>query len=176
MEAFIDGYRAWIETAIGCPRGEALTLELSFPFSHLVLEHMMNGVELDRQCLGAAAALRPLIDRWETPPGISPRIELIASRDRRARITERKLAWDPHWKETPIAVWLSGAEHAVVSIDIPYVSFIEKGALSWRQWVIVNGEKRQGASICCVDSNHPDGSQWWAAATFHFQKTATTGS
>ncbi|MFB3779479.1 MAG: AAA family ATPase [Bryobacteraceae bacterium] len=145
MEAFIEGYRAWIETAIGCPRGEALTLEFNFPFSHLVLEQMMAGVELDRQCLGAADALRPLVDRWETPPGISPRIELMASRDRRARVTERKLAWDPHWKETPIAVWLRGAKHAVVSIDIPYVSFIEKGAITWRQWVIVN---RREAATC----------------------------
>lgn len=145
MEAFIEGHPGWIETAIGCPRGEALTLELSFPFSHLVIEHMMDGVELDRQCLGVAGALRPLMDRWEAPPGISPRIELIASRDRRARVTERKLAWDPHWKETPIAVWLSGAEHAVVSIDIPYVSFIEKGALTWRQWVMVN---RREAAMC----------------------------
>ncbi len=145
MEAFLDAHRAWIETAIGSPRGEALTFELNFPFSHLVLEHMMEGVELDRQCLGAAASLRPLVRRWETPPGISPRIELMASRDRRARVTERKLAWDPHWKETPIAVWLYGAEHAVVSIDIPYVSFIEKGAITWRQWVIVN---RREAATC----------------------------
>jgi hypothetical protein len=145
MEAFIEGHRAWIEAMVGCPRSEALTFELSFPFSHLVLEHMMDGVELDRQCLGAANALRPLIDRWETPPGSSPRIELIASRDRRTRVTERKLAWDPHWKETPIAVWLRGAERAVVSIDIPYVSFIENGALTWRQWVIVN---RREAATC----------------------------
>ena len=145
MEAFLEGHRSWIETAMGCPRSESLTLEFNFPFSHLVLESLMDGVELDRQCLGAADALRPLVRRWETPPGTSPRIELIASRDRRARVTERKLAWDPHWKETPIAVWLHCAEHAIVSIDIPYVSYIEKGAVSWRQWVIVN---RREAAMC----------------------------
>jgi ATP-dependent 26S proteasome regulatory subunit len=32
-----------------------------------------------------------------------------------------------------------------VSANIPYVSFIEKGALSWRQWVIVN---RREAAVC----------------------------
>jgi hypothetical protein len=145
MESFLDVHRAWIESVVGCPRGEALTLEVELPFSHLVVEHLMEGVELDRQCLGAADALRPMVRRWETPPGTSPRIELIASRDRRARVTERKLAWDPHWKETPIAVWLEGAEHAVVSANIPYVSFIDKGAITWRQWVIVN---RREAARC----------------------------
>lgn len=138
MEAFLEGHRAWIESVVGCPRGEALTFEFDFPFSHLVVEDMMDGVALDRQCLGAAAALRPLVRRWETPPGTSPRVELVPSRDRGKRVTERTLAWDPHWKDTPIAVWLDGADHAVVSANIPYVSFIEKGAITWRQWVIVN--------------------------------------
>lgn len=145
MEAFLEGHRPWIESVVGCPRGEALTLEFDFPFGHLVVEHLMNGVNLDRQCLGAADALRAMVRRWETPPGLSPRIDLVASRDRRARVTERKLAWDPHWKEIPIAVWFNGADHAVVSANIPYVSFIEKGAMSWRQWVIVN---RREAAMC----------------------------
>ena len=138
MEAFVEGHRTWIESVVGCPRGEALTLEFEFPFSHLVLEHILDGVDLDRQCLGAAGSLRPLVRCWETPPGTSPRIEMIPSRDRRAMVTGRKLAWDPHWKETPIAVWLEGAEHAIVSANIPFVSFIEKGAISVRQWAIVN--------------------------------------
>lgn len=98
----------------------------------------MAGVTLDRQCLGAAEALRALVRKWELPPGVSPRMELHASRDRKARVTDRRLAWDPHWKETPIAIWLDGSERAIVSVDIPYVSYMEKGALNWRQWVIVN--------------------------------------
>ena len=133
MEAFLEGHRAWIESVVGCPRGEALTFEFDFPFSHLVVEDMMDGVALDRQRLGAADALRPLARRWETPPGISPRIELVPSRDRSKRVTERTLAWDPHWKDTPIAVWLDGADHAIVTANIPYVSFIKKGAITWRQ-------------------------------------------
>jgi ATP-dependent 26S proteasome regulatory subunit len=145
MDAFLEPYRAWIESVVGCPKEETLTLEFNFPFSHLVIEELLGGVNLDRRCLGAADALRPLVRRWETPPGCSPRLELHASRDRQAGTTERKLAWDPHWKETPIAVWLDGADHAIVSADIPYVSYIEKGALNWRQWVIVN---RREAAVC----------------------------
>jgi ATP-dependent 26S proteasome regulatory subunit len=138
MEAFLEPYRPWIESAVGCPRAETLTLEFEFPFSHLVAEELMAGVELDRQCLGAAGTVRKLVRRWELPPGVSPRMELHASRNRQAPVTERRLAWDPHWKETPIALWLHESDHAIVSVIIPYVSQMEKGALSWRQWVIVN--------------------------------------
>lgn len=138
MESFLEPYQAWIESVTGCSRSETATLEFEFPFSHLVAEDLMAGVTLDRQCLGAAGALRELVRKWELPPRVSPRMELHASRDRQARVTDRKLAWDPHWKETPIAVWLDGSEHALVSANIPYVSYIEKGALYWKQWVIVN--------------------------------------
>ncbi len=138
MNAALEPHQAWIESVVGCLRSETVTLEFEFPFSHLVVEDLMAGVTLDRKCLGAAAALRRLVQKWELPPGASPRLELHASRDRQARVTDHKLAWDPHWKETPIAVWLDGIEHAVVSANIPYVSYIEKGALSWVQWVIVN--------------------------------------
>lgn len=138
MESFLEPHQAWIESVTGCSRSETVTLEFEFPFSHLVAEDLMAGVTLDRQCLGAAGALRELVQKWELPPQVSPRMELHASRDRQARVTDRKLAWDPHWKETPIAIWLDGSEHALVSANIPYVSYIEKGALNWKQWVIVN--------------------------------------
>jgi hypothetical protein len=144
MEAFLEPYQGWMEQVVGCPRSEAVTLEFEFPFSHLVAEDLMAGVTLDRQCLGAAGALRELVKKWELPPGVSPKLELQASRDRQARVTDRKLAWDPHWMETPIAVWLNGSRHAVVSANIPYVSPIENGAVSWRQWVIVN--RREAAA------------------------------
>ncbi|PYS07577.1 MAG: hypothetical protein DMG17_30445, partial [Acidobacteria bacterium] len=145
MEGFVEKHRTWIEAVVGCATAETITLECNFPFSHLVLEQMLAEVNLDRQCLGSAETLRPLVRHWETPPECSPRIELIASRDRRALVTERRLAWDPHWKETPIAVWLHSAQHAIVTVNIPYVSYIEKGALSWKQWTIVN---RREAALC----------------------------
>jgi hypothetical protein len=145
MDAFMEKYRPWIESVTGCSNADTLTLECNFPFSHVVLEQLLSEVHLDRQCLTAAEALRPMVKHWETPPECSPRIEIVPSRDQRAQVTQRKLAWDPHWKETPIAIWLNGAEHAIVSASIPYVSYVEKGALSWRQWTIVN---RREAAFC----------------------------
>lgn len=138
MEAFLEPHRSWIESVVGCPRAGSLTFEFAFPFNHLALEELLSGATLDRRCLGSTATLRPLVARWETAPGTSPRIELRPSRDRKAPIAERKLAWDPHWKETPTALWFHGLQYAVVSADIPYVSYIEKGNLTWRQWIIVN--------------------------------------
>jgi cell division protease FtsH len=145
MEAFLEPYRKWIESVTGCPRGETLTFEFDFPFSHLALEQVMDGVVLDKRCVAAAQPLRKIVRRWETPPGSSPRIELIPARDRRSRVMESTRAWGSIWKETPIAVWLEGAWHGLVSAEIPYVSYLEKGALSWRQWVIVN---RREAAHC----------------------------
>jgi hypothetical protein len=144
MEAFLEPYRPWIESAVGCARAGSLTLEFGCAFSHLAVEELLSGTTLDRRCLGMAAALRPLVARWETPPGTSPRLELHPSRDRGASISERKLAWDPHWKETPIALWFNGFERAVVTAEIPYVSYIEKGSLSWRQWIILNRQEAAG--------------------------------
>src|SRR5213594_2964127 len=92
MEGFLEKHRTWIEAVVGCATAETITLECNFPFSHLVLEQMLAEVNLDRQCLGSAETLRPLVRHWETPPECSPRIELVASRDRRALVTERRLA------------------------------------------------------------------------------------
>jgi len=145
MEAYIERYRAWMEKVIDCPLSSTLTFELDFPFGHIVLEDLLGDVPLDRQCISAAPVLRGAVARWELPQGISPRIALHPSQDRSAGITSARLAWDPHWKDTPIAIWLRGLEHPVVSADIPYVSYIEKGAFSWRQWVIV---RRDESSRC----------------------------
>ena len=84
MDAFVEKFRAWIETVVGCASAETMTLQCKFPFSHLVLEQLLADVNLDRQCLNAAESLRPLVRQWEIPPDCSPRIEVVASRDRRA--------------------------------------------------------------------------------------------
>src|SRR5439155_1165690 len=68
MEGFLEKHRTWIEAVVGCATAETITLECNFPFSHLVLEQMLAEVNLDRQCLGSAETLRPLVRHWETPP------------------------------------------------------------------------------------------------------------
>jgi hypothetical protein len=136
--AFIEPHRQWIENVLGCVASDSLTFEIELPFGHFAAEQTLKGVPLDRQCLFGADEVRPVAVRWETPPGISPRIELIHSREAGSLVTERKRGWDPHWRETPIAVWLKGLKHALVAATIPYVSLGQGMADRWQDVLILN--------------------------------------
>jgi hypothetical protein len=138
MTAFLEPHRPWLEAVLGCPLGEALTFEVQLPFGQLAAESLLDGVRLDRGCLDGAATLRPAIERWMLPPGVSPRIALEPSRDREAPLLERRGAWDPHWKETPVAVWLAGLAHAAVAVDIPFVSYRHGLGAEWQHWLLAN--------------------------------------
>ena len=138
MNAFIEPHRQWIECVLGCAASDSITFELELPFGHFAADETLKGVPLDRQCLFGADAVRPSLVRWELPPGVSPRIEMIHSREQSSLITTKTPAWDPHWKETPLALWLKGRDHAVVAASIPYVSFSEGMRQKWQDWLIVN--------------------------------------
>jgi hypothetical protein len=138
MNAFVEQHREWIETVIGCPWSESATFEMDVPFGQLVAEDLLKGVALDRQCLSGADAVRASTVRWELPPGLSPRIELIHSREQNSPITSKNYAWDPHWKETPVALWLKGLTQALVAAEIPYVSFANGMRSEWKTWLIAN--------------------------------------
>lgn len=138
MNAFMEPHREWIEKALGCPFSESVTCELEVPFGQTVAEDFLKGAVLDRQCLVGADLLRPLTVRWEVPPSISPRIQLTHSREQNSPITSKKFAWDPHWKETPVALWLKGLKHALIGVSVPYISFAEGMRHKWQEWVIIN--------------------------------------
>jgi hypothetical protein len=138
MNAFVEQHRRWIESVIGCPWSESVTFEVDVPFGQLVAEDLLKDVALDRQCLFGADAVRPFTVRWELPPGASPRIELIHSREQDTPITSKNYAWDPHWKETPVALWLKGLTQALVAAEIPYVSFANGMRSEWKTWLIAN--------------------------------------
>jgi hypothetical protein len=138
MAAFLEPHRPWLESVLGCPIGETLTVELQLPFGQLAAESLLDGVRLDRGCLDGGAALRPAITRWALPPGTSPRIALEPSRDREAPMLERRGAWDPHWKDTPVAVWFDGLARAAVAVDIPFVSYQQGLGAGWQHWLLLN--------------------------------------
>ncbi|MFZ3278947.1 MAG: AAA family ATPase, partial [Candidatus Sulfotelmatobacter sp.] len=127
-----------IESVLGCPTSDSVTFEVEVPFGQLVAEDILEGVTLDRQCLLGADALRAEVLRWELPPGLSPRIELIYSHEPNSPITAKRWAWDPHWRETPVALWFNGLKHALVSASIPHVSFADGMRHKWQDWLLVN--------------------------------------
>lgn len=137
MEAFVEPYREWFESVVGCPWAETLTLEIEGNIGQVATEYLLKGVSLDRQCLALAEALRPAVTRWAIPP-VSPRISLTPGRDREAPMAAHALAWDPHWQNTPVALWFHDLRHAVVTVQIPYVSFARGLTHEWRAWLIVN--------------------------------------
>jgi hypothetical protein len=138
MDAFIEPHRPWLESVLGCPLSESVTFELEVAFGQLVAEDLLGGVPLDRECLAGAETLRPAVSRWAIPPGLSPRITLQPGRNRQAPTIARDLAWDPHWKETPVALWFHGFQHAVAAINTPFVSFTAGGTDDWQPLLIVN--------------------------------------
>jgi len=138
MNAHLAPYKQWIENVIGCTPSDSVTFEFEWPFGDIVAEDILQGATLDRRCLTFAPVLRSVLERWELPPGVSPRIELTYSRDSESPITAAKPAWDPHWKETPVALWLKGLDRALVAVSIPYVSFANGLRHEWKDWLIVN--------------------------------------
>jgi len=138
MNAFIEPHRQWIESVLGCSTSDSVTFEVEVPFGQLVAEDVLKGVTLDRQCLLGADALRAEVLRWELPSGLSPRIELVYSHEQHSPITAKRWAWDPHWRETPVALWCKGLKQALVSASIPYVSFADGMRHKWQDWLFVN--------------------------------------
>jgi hypothetical protein len=138
MKAYLEPYRQWIESVLGCQKSDSLTLELETAFGQFAASEMLSGASLDRPCRVAADALRHSVVRWEVPPGASPRIALIPRRNREALCTSRATSWDPHWKDVPVAVWLKGLEHPVVAATVPFVSLQDGGPRSQtREWLLV---------------------------------------
>jgi hypothetical protein len=138
MAAFLEPHRAWIESALGCGLRDAVRLEVEIPFGQLAVETLLAGAPLDDSCLAGAAPLRAAVERWELPPGASPRIALEPSRKRGLPLREHVPAWDPHWRETPVAVWLRGLRHAAVAVNIPFVSYAHGLDAAWRPWLLAN--------------------------------------
>jgi hypothetical protein len=145
MTAFLEPFRPWIESVLGIPLIHTITFEIDLPFGEVVVEDSLPGVLLDRACVERGDGLRPLIERWELPDGVSPRIQLEPSRDRRRLVTARELAWDPHWKDTAIAVWLRGLGHPVVAVTIPYVSYQQGLVSAMRSWLLVRRDEAAAA-------------------------------
>ena len=145
MAEFLEPLRPWIESVLDAPFAEAMTFEIDLPFGQVVAEDCLAGVVLDRECLERADALLPPIERWRLPDGVSRRVALAPSRDWRQLVTARELAWDPHWKDTAIAVWLRGLGHPVIAVTIPYMSYQQGLVSDVRSWLLARRDEAAAA-------------------------------
>jgi SpoVK/Ycf46/Vps4 family AAA+-type ATPase len=145
IQEFLAANQTWLEAVTGCRLAEAATFEFHVPFVHVVLSEIFRGIPLDTRCIPYVNVLQPVVARWGLPPGAGPRIALSPGRDRNGRLSEGKFGWDPHWKGTPVAVWLRGCTHAVVAAEVPYTSHSDQRGSQSRDLLIVNREEMAAA-------------------------------
>jgi len=138
MRAFLEPHSAWIENSLGCTTSQSVTFEIDVPFGQFAAESLLGGVPLDHRCLPATDELKSMITKWTTPENLSPRIELSLSHVQGTQLSSKATAWDPHWRDCPIAIWLRDVAHAVVSVQIPYVSLAGGMNSDSRNWLLVN--------------------------------------
>ena len=138
MRSFLEPHSRWIENALGCTMSQSVTFEIDIPFGQFAAESLLDGVPLDRRCIPAASVLKPMITKWEIPENLSPRIELSLSHVQGTQLSSKAAGWDPHWRDCPLAVWLRDVAHAVVSVQIPYVSLAGGMNTDCRNWLLMN--------------------------------------
>jgi hypothetical protein len=133
--AALEPYRPWMETVLGCDQSETISLAVSFPFEALAVEELLPRTRLNRASTAVVTKIKPHVNRCEFPGNVSPKIALRPTQDTMPGTQGPILTWDPTLKETPVAVWLSGLQHAVVAVQLDYYLFDHHDT---QQWVFVN--------------------------------------
>jgi hypothetical protein len=180
IDAYLEAYRPWVELTLGCPLADSVMVEMDLPFGDLMSLEVLSGVPLiaagsDDEAFDVpqmrpwgpftrprttllpgtsearpAAELRALVTRWQLPPGVSPRIRLEPASG------ETGPSWEPHWRDTPVALWLRDSVCAVVAMQVP----------------VVDHEYTQGpheSSQCCVLINRREAASALAALREFFE-------
>jgi SpoVK/Ycf46/Vps4 family AAA+-type ATPase len=73
------------------------------------------------------------------------------SRNREAGVAEGRFGWAPQWKDTPVAVWLDGCTHALVSAMVSYTPHSDQRGPAPRYLLIVN--KAEMAAVLGILEN-----------------------
>ena len=147
IDAYLEHHRPWVESTLGCPLSDAVVVEMDLPFGDLMSREVLSAVPLiaagsdddafnlselppgpwfprrlrTALLLGSPAEVRPaagqraLVTRWQLPPQVTPRIRLEPTSG------ETGPGWQPHWKDTPVALWLRDSAYAVVAMQVPVV-------------------------------------------------------
>ena len=76
------------------------------------------------------------------------------SRNREGGVSEGKFGWDPHWNGTPLAIWLKGCAHAVVSAKVPYTPHTEQRGPASPSLLVVN-RSEMAAALRVLESIEP---------------------
>lgn len=85
VRQFLEEYRSWICSKLGCGVEEAVLLELDFPMVQVAARHLLPGVRLRSEDSSTIRELQKLLESVDLPPDSYPAFEVHLARDPRGR-------------------------------------------------------------------------------------------
>ncbi len=119
VRRFLNEFRPWICSKLGCGIEETVLLELDFPVAQVAATHVLIGLHLRSDDSRPVRELRELLESIELPGGSYPSFRVRLGRESRGRLANRKRVLEAVWQDGPVAVWLRGLHEPVVAASIP---------------------------------------------------------
>jgi len=119
VRRFLEEYRSWICSKLGCRIEEAILLELDFPMVQLGARKLLSGVRLRSDDSRTIRELGKLLESVELPQDSYPAFQLHLAREPRGRLANRKMVLEAEWQDGPAALWLRGFPQPVIAASIP---------------------------------------------------------
>jgi ATPase family associated with various cellular activities (AAA) len=139
VRRFLEEYRSWIFSKLGCGIEEAVLLELDFPIVQVAARHLLSGVRLRSDDSSTIRELQKLLESVDLPPDGYPMFEVHLAQEPRGRLASRKMVLKAEWQDGPAALWLRGFPRPVVAASIPIVQ-LGRGNEEICDCVLVNRE------------------------------------
>ena len=90
VRRFLDEFRPWICSKLGCGMEETVLLELDFPVAQVAATHVLIGVRLRSDHSRPIRELRQLVETIELPSDSYPSFEVHLAREPRGRFANPK--------------------------------------------------------------------------------------
>lgn len=119
VRRFLEEYRPWLCSKLGCGMEEAVLLELDFPIVQVAARHLLSGVRLRSDDSRTIRELRKLLQSVDLPRDSFPAFQVHLARESRGPLTNRRMVLKAEWQDGPAALWLRGFPQPVVAVSIP---------------------------------------------------------
>src|SRR5271163_2121110 len=121
VRRFLGEHRTWIGSKLGCRMDEAFLLELDFPMVQVATRFLLSGVRLRSDDSRTIRELQKLLESVELPQDNFAAFQVHVARQRRGRLTSRRMILEAEWQDGPAALWLRGLARPVVAARVPIV-------------------------------------------------------
>jgi ATPase family associated with various cellular activities (AAA) len=118
--ASLEPYAKWIEQMLDASLSETLTLDVDCNPGDAVAEELLQGLAVVVATKARNSYWRTLIEGWELPPNVSPRIGVSLQRERQPNAAPVPV-WELDWQHCPVAFRLRGLARHLISVKVPLV-------------------------------------------------------